>query len=141
MKPRSTRQHLSIQAIATLIQNDATVQIANAGIEKYWKSFRFVYNASIAGAKGSGASFSNRFQVDKYYGKYSSFIGGDVSLGNEIQTIFTASSVLKSNVQSVGFGGKHWVNSRFGINWKASFNRQGEFYSRGGTSFGVIFRF
>jgi YaiO family outer membrane protein len=120
---------------------EATVHIANVGVEKYRNSFRFVYNASIAGSKGSGASFSNRFQVDKYYGKHASFIGGEVSLGKEIQSIFTASSVLKSNVQSVGFGGKHWINSRFGINWKASFTRQGEFYSRGGTSFGTIFRF
>jgi YaiO family outer membrane protein len=119
----------------------ASVNILNTGVEKYWRQFRFTYSASFAKTKASTATFSNRISVDKYYGRYSSSFNADLLAGKEIASIFTVGDVTKSSLQSVGVGGKHWINKKIGILYRASFHRQGTFYNKGGTSFGIIFRF
>lgn len=123
------------------IYKQANVNIISGGVEKYWGAYRFTYNAYLAQTKNATASFSNRVQVDRYYGRHSSNFGADFSIGNEIVNIFTQGDVLKSNFTSFGIGGKHWFNKRFGVNYRASFYQQGDFYNRGGSSLGAIFRF
>ncbi|NJM54438.1 MAG: YaiO family outer membrane beta-barrel protein [Blastocatellia bacterium] len=123
------------------IYRDAKLNIANIGVEKYWKAYRFTYTASIAKPENDDVTFSNRIQADKYYGEKNSTINADVTFGNEVASFFGDGKVLKSNIFSIGVGGKHWFNNRFGVNYRASFHRQGEFYNRGGTTLGVIYRF
>jgi YaiO family outer membrane protein len=123
------------------IYQDAKLNIINAGVEKYWKNYRFTYNMYLAGKKEAEKSLSNRIQIDRYYGENSSTISTDVAFGNEIQSIFSDNKILKSNFTSFSIGGKHWINKQFGINYNASFLRQEKFYSRGGTTLGAIFRF
>lgn len=123
------------------IYRDAKVNIVNVGVEKYWKAYRFVYTASLANAKNTGTSLMNRVQADKYYGERANTIGADFVFGQEVSSILGDGKVLKSNITGVSFGGKHWLTDKFGINYRANFYRQGEFYSRGGTTLGVIFKF
>lgn len=117
------------------------LNVFNIGVEKYWKAYRFVYNASLANGKNLGNSFSNRIQADRYYGERANYIGADFSFGNEVSSILNDGKVLKSKITSVSVGGKHWLTNNFGINYRASFYKQGDFYSRGGTTLGAIFRF
>lgn len=123
------------------VYQQSKVNVVNIGAEKYWKNYRFSSTAYIGKTKNSGATVSNRFQVDQYYGENSSSISADFAIGNEIDSIFNNGSVVKSRITSVGFSGKHWLNNQFGINYKANFHQQGNFYNRGGTSFGAIFKF
>jgi YaiO family outer membrane protein len=123
------------------VYQQAKVNLINAGAEKYWGNYRLVYMAYIGKTKNSGATFSNRIQADRYYGESSSVIGADFSVGNEIDSIFNNGTVVKSRVTSIGFGGKHWLNQSFGINYRANFHQQGNFYHRGGVSVGANFRF
>lgn len=123
------------------IYKDTKVNIANVGVEKYWKSYRFVYNATIANARNLGNSFGNQVRADKYYGKRSNVIGADFAFGSEVSSVLTNGQVLKSSITSIGVGGKQMLTDSFGIHYRAGFYRQGDFYNRGGTTLGVIYRF
>ena len=119
---------------------EAKVNLANAGVEKYFKNYRAAYTLYISNLASGGTSASHRVQFNRYYGEYSSSIGISGSLGKEIESLGSG-RVLQTSVAGAGVSGHHWFNGRWGVNYDASATRQGRYYVRRGVNIGIRFRF
>jgi len=118
----------------------ARVNLGIVGVEKYWGNYRAAYTLYVSQLANTGASASNRFQFNRYYGENVSSVGLSAGFGREIESLGNR-RVLQTDVQSVALSGRHWVSRHWGINYDASLVRQGNLYTRRGLTFGVRYKF
>ncbi len=118
----------------------ARVNLGIAGVEKYWGNNRAAYTLYVSQLANTGASASNRFQFNRYYGENVSSVGVSAGFGRELESLGSR-GVLQTDVQSVALTGRHWFNRHWGIGYDASLVRQGNLYTRRGLTFGVRYKF
>ncbi len=119
--------------------NTAKVHTGTFGAERYFSRYRAAYTLYVAALQGAGTSASHRGQVNYYYGEQSSTLGVSFSAGNELENLGTR--ILRTGVRSFSVQGRHWVNSRWGVNYDATLHVQGDIYTRKGFSVGLRHRF
>ena len=114
----------------------------NTGIftaEKYFSNYRAAYTLYLTNlAAGGGTSAAHRVQLTKYHGEKNSFTVS-AAAGRELENL--GERILRTDVQSFGIGGRHWINSRWALNYSYNFTRQGKIYTRQGFNFGIRYRF
>lgn len=118
-----------------------TAQVSTGAftVERYFSRYRAAYTLYVSGLEGAGTSASHRGQFNYYYGEQSSTLGVSFAAGRELENLGTR--ILRTGVQSFAVQGRHWVNSRWGMNYDATLHRQGEIYTRKGFSVGLRHRF
>ncbi|MBA2620481.1 MAG: YaiO family outer membrane beta-barrel protein [Acidobacteria bacterium] len=113
----------------------------NTGIftaEKYFSNYRAAYTVYLTNLAGIGTSAAHRVQLTRYYNEKSS-VNFSFAAGREVENL--GARVLRTDVQSFGVGGRHWINARWGLNYNYGFVRQGSIYTRQGFNFGIRYRF
>lgn len=119
--------------------NTAKVHTGTFSAERYFSSYRAAYTLYVAALPGAGTSASHRGQVNYYYGEQNSTLGLSFSAGNELENLGTR--ILRTGVRSFALHGRHWINSRWGVNYDATVHVQGDIYTRKGFSVGLRHRF
>ncbi len=119
--------------------NTAQVNTGTFGAERYFSRYRAAYTLYVSGLQGAGTSASHRGQVNYYYGEQSSTLGVSFAAGKELENLGTR--ILRTGVRSFAVQGRHWVNSRWGVNYDATLHLQGDIYTRKGVSVGLRYRF
>lgn len=120
--------------------DNAKVNVAKLGVEKYWGMNRAYYSLSVNNLENTGTSPSQRFQYNRYYGENLGNIGMGFSFGREIENVGN-NQVLKSDIYNISVNGKHWFNRNWGSGYGFTFHKQGEFYNRRGLQFGIHYKF
>jgi YaiO family outer membrane protein len=121
------------------IFNTAQVNTGTFGAERYFSRYRVAYTLYVSELQGAGTSASHRGQVNYYYGEQSSTLGVSFAAGKELENLGTR--ILRTGVRGLAVQGRHWVNSRWGVSYDATFNVQGDIYKRRGGSVGIRHRF
>lgn len=119
--------------------NTAQVNTGAFTVERYFSRYRAAYTLYVSGLEGAGTSASHRGQLNYYYGEQSSTLGVSFAAGRELENLGTR--ILHTGVQGFAVQGRHWVNSRWGMNYDATLHRQGDIYTRKGFSVGLRYRF
>lgn len=123
------------------VYNSAKVNLLNAGAEKYWGNYRAAYTLYVSNLVRSGNAASHRVQFNRYYGEQSSSFGVGFAAGRELESLGRSGGVLQTDVQSFSVSGRHWLSSKWGINYGLIAHRQGKLYTRRGINIGLRFRF
>ncbi|TCS71498.1 YaiO family outer membrane protein [Sulfuritortus calidifontis] len=111
-----------------------TTSTANLTLERYWSNYRAGYTFYSSYLEGSGSSSAHRLQFDYYYGEHSR-VGLYAATGRELENQGT--TVLASDVYSLGLVGRHWLNPDWAIIYELSSQRQGDLYTRNGIKLGL----
>ena len=119
--------------------NTAQVNTAVISVDRYFSHYRASYTLNVSGLVGAGTSANHRGQFSRYYGEQSSSLGVSFAAGPELENL--GIRILRTSVQSFAVQGRHWINSRWGINYDATMHRQGAIYTRKGISVGLRHRF
>ncbi len=119
--------------------NTARINTGIFTVERYFSNYRAAYTLYATNLAGAGNSAAHRVQLTRYYNNEKSSLNLSFSAGHEVENI--AARVLQTDVQSVAFGGRHWINQHWGLNYNYSLTRQGSIYTRQGINFGVLYRF
>ena len=107
-------------------------------VERYFSNYRAAYTLYATNLAGVGTSAAHRVQLTRYYNEKNS-LNLSLAAGREVENL--GARVLRTDVQSVAIGGRHWINQRWGLNYNYSFTRQGSIYTRQGFNFGIRYRF
>ncbi|MBA2524880.1 MAG: YaiO family outer membrane beta-barrel protein [Pyrinomonadaceae bacterium] len=121
------------------VYNTAQVSTGTFTVERYFSRYRAAYTLYVSGLEGAGTSASHRGQFNYYYGEQSSTLGVSFAAGRELENLGTR--ILRTGVQSFAIQGRHWLNSRWGMNYDSTLHRQGDIYTRRGFSVGLRYRF
>ncbi|MDE2600265.1 MAG: YaiO family outer membrane beta-barrel protein [Rhodocyclaceae bacterium] len=106
-------------------------------LEHYFSSFSWIVGWHPTRAYGTTAN-SFELRGTYYYGDRDS-IGLIVSNGDEAASIPTG--IMLTNVTSAALVGRHWLTPRWGLNYGATYSRQGDFYTRKGLNLGLQYAF
>lgn len=113
----------------------SSVNLGMFTAERYVGDYRFAYTLYAAYPAAAGASSSQRAQVNRYYaGK--SWAGLALSGGQELENL-GGGQVQKSDVQSVVFNGRHWLDTNWALSYEMLVHQQGAFYTRQGIRLGL----
>lgn len=121
--------------------NNAKVNLGIVGVEKYWGNYRAAYTLYINNLENESTSASHRVQFNRYYGEPLSSIGVSVGFGRELESLGIGRDVLRTDVQSFSFSGRHFFNQNWGLNYDLTLHRQGNLYTRRGGTIGIRYRF
>jgi YaiO family outer membrane protein len=139
---RSFKKGWNVQGGYRRIQyNAAKVNLGIGGVEKYWGNYRAAYTLYVNNLENSGTSASHRLQFNRYYGDPVSSVGIGFGFGRELESLGGGRGVLRTDVQSFSFSGRHFFNKRLGLNYGLTIHRQGNLYVRRGGNLGIDFRF
>ncbi|MDQ3473206.1 MAG: YaiO family outer membrane beta-barrel protein [Acidobacteriota bacterium] len=119
--------------------NTAQVNTGTFDAQRYFSRYRAAYTLYLSGLKGAGTSASHRGQLNYYYGEQSSTLGISFAAGRELENL--GPRILQTSVRSFGVQGRHWLSSRWGVNYDALLHIQGDIYTRKGFSVGLRYRF
>jgi len=114
--------------------NQDRTATANLGLERYWANHRAAYTLYASHLEGNGSSTAHRLQFDHYYAERSR-IGLYAAVGRELENL--GSSVLASDVRSLGLIGRHWLTPDWAVSYELIHQRQGDLYTRHGARLGL----
>ncbi|MDQ6785271.1 MAG: YaiO family outer membrane beta-barrel protein [Acidobacteriota bacterium] len=107
-------------------------------VERYFSKYRAAYTLYATNLAGVGNSAAHRVQLTRYYNEKSS-LNFSFAAGREVENL--GARVIRTDVQSVGIGGRHWINKHWALNYSYNFTRQGSIYTRQGFNVGIRYRF
>jgi YaiO family outer membrane protein len=112
----------------------------NTGIftaERYFSAYRAAYTLHLTNLAGVGTTAAHRFQLTRYYSEKNS-VSISFAAGPEVEDL--GRRILRTGVQSIAFGGRHWVSQHLAVMYNYGFTRQGSIYTRQGFNFGIQYR-
>lgn len=118
----------------------ASVNSGTLSLEHYWNTYRFRYALTAANLAGTGTDVEHAAELDRYYGKSSSYIGVGYIFGREVDNA-GVSRLVTSRVDGWNISGRHWMNANWAIVYGLGAFSQGAFYTRSGGHAGVDYRF
>lgn len=107
-------------------------------VERYFSNYRSAYTLYLTNLAGAGVFAAHRVQLTRYYNEKSS-MNLSFAAGREVENL--GARILQTDVQSFSVGGRHWINSHWGLSYNYSFTRQGSIYTRQGFNYGIRYRF
>ncbi len=114
--------------------NDA--RVLNAGIERYFGSYRAFYAIYNGKPQGSSSASAQRLGIDYYYGEKSR-VGVGVTWGREVEYVGPPTGIITSDVRAVSLYGRHWLTPAWAVSWEALRHEQGDLYTRTGVRIGL----
>jgi len=96
--------------------------------ETYVGDFRIAYGLGFSRLTGLGSSTSHTLTGNWYYGD-SANLGLTLGAGEEAEAV-GRQRILRTDVSSITFSGRHPLNQRLNLNWWLGTHKQGEFYRR-----------
>jgi YaiO family outer membrane protein len=106
-------------------------------LEHYFSSFSWIVGWRPTRAYGTTVN-SFELRGTYYYGDRDS-IGLIVSNGEEAASV--PAGIALTNVTSAALVGRHWFTSQWGLNYGATYSRQGDLYTRKGLNLGFQYAF
>ena len=97
-------------------------------VEKYHRSFRFVYALTWSHLHGA-TSFANHSLGADWYYRDDNSVGVSLSTGEEAEILETA-QVLRTSVSGATLTGRHRMSERLMLRWWLGTHNQGRFYRR-----------
>lgn len=95
--------------------------------ERYFGKYRIAYSLDSA-RLFSEQSFVHALAVN-FYADSGFLLGVNLAAGEEVE-IVGPGQLLKADVNSIAFTGRHPVNEHLGFGWRLATHRQGQFYRR-----------
>ena len=115
-----------------------TASSVNVGVltaERYAGDYRFAYSLYTAWLAGAEAVNSHRVQATRFYSD-KSWVGLSLSGGQELENL-GGGLVQKSDVQSLVFNGRHWLDADWALSYEMLLHQQGTYYTRQGFRVGL----
>jgi YaiO family outer membrane protein len=114
----------------------ASTRIINAGLERYFASYRAYYTLNNGRPEDNGSATAHRFGLDHYYADERSRVGVSVTFGREVENI-VPNGIVTSDVRAFGIYGRHWLSQAWALSWELGTHEQGDFYRRTGGRLGL----
>ena len=118
--------------------NDA--RVLNAGLERYFGSYRVFYGIFNGKPQGAPSASAQRLGMDYYYGE-ASRIGAGVTWGREVENVGPPTGIITSDVRAISVYGRHWLSPAWAVSWEALRQEQGTLYTRTGIRLGLRHHF
>jgi YaiO family outer membrane protein len=116
--------------------NSSSTELMVLTGERYWGNYRGAYTFYLGRPQDAGAAPSHLGQLSYYYDERSYLTFG-VSSGRQVESLGPGLGVLVTDVTSVSFSGRHWLDSGWGISYEAVVEHQGDLYTRKGMRMGL----
>lgn len=114
--------------------NNAAVTQGSAMLEHYISAYSWLL--AWRPVQTLGTSTSSVEARGNYYYADRSAIGLSVSSGQEA-VVISETDLRLADVQAVALTGRHWLDTRWAVNYEWSSTRYGDFYTRSGWRIGV----
>jgi YaiO family outer membrane protein len=118
---------------------DASLNIYNLGIEKYFGYFRAAYVRTLSSINHQQSEFAQRIQL-QWFGQERNRLGITYSRGSE-PAIIGLNELSSTPVQLIQIDGLYWVSQRTGITAAIWHAEEGSYYIRNGIQLGVRLNF
>jgi len=113
----------------------------NAGLERYFGSFRAFYALYNGKPQGSSSASAQRLGLDYYYCGERCRVGAALVWGREVENVGPPTGLITSDVRAFALYGRHWFTPAWALTWDASTHEQGDLYRRTGLRLGLRHRF
>lgn len=118
--------------------NNAAVTQGSAMLEHYVSAFSWLL--AWRPVQTLGTSTASVEARGNYYYDERSAVGLSLSSGQEA-VVISETDLRLADVQALALTGRHWLDTRWAINYEWSSTRYGDFYTRSGWRIGVQHRF
>jgi len=115
---------------------DNDSRVLNAGLERYFGSFRAFYAIYNGKPQGAPSASAQRLGMDYYYGEKNR-LGAGVTWGREVEYVGPPTGIITSDVRAVSIYGRHWLTPAWAVSWEALRHQQGDLYTRTGVRLGL----
>lgn len=115
---------------------DNDSRVLNAGLERYFGSFRAFYAIYNGKPQGAPSASAQRLGLDYYYGDKSR-VGIGATWGREVEYVGPPTGIITSDVRAVSIYGRHWFAPTWAVSWEALHHEQGDLYTRTGIKLGL----
>ena len=119
---------------------DNDSRVLNAGLERYFGSFRAFYAIFNGKPQGAPSASAQRLGLDYYYGEKSR-VGAGVTWGREVEYVGPPTGIITSDVRAISIYGRHWLTPAWAVSWEALRHQQGDLYTRTGVRLGLRHHF
>ena len=110
------------------------VAIFTPGFEQYIGHNLFSYKLFLAKPQNSSWLATHLIQATHLYG--GSNLNVSVAIGHELETV-GPKLLLQAKVIDLSFSGLQKISANWAVNYRVGWHKQGDFYTRGGLSFGM----
>ncbi len=115
--------------------SNASTNLYNLGLEKYWGEFRFAYVGMISSINRDQGSFASKVQA-QWIGESNNRLGLTYAQGME-PTVVALNNLSSIQFQYVQIDGLYWITKTIGITSAAWHGKEGSYYQRNGGQLGL----
>lgn len=119
---------------------DNDSRVLNAGLERYFGSYRAFYAIYNGKPQGAPSASAQRLGIDYYYGE-ASRLGVGLTWGREVENVGPPTGIITSDVRALSIYGRHWISPAWAVSWEALRHEQGDLYTRTGVRLGLRHHF